>query len=318
LDTTSRTWIEEAEESLRNLRDVQGASIIAEDKLIREIHILASPGRSAKHIVRDVETCLRTRFGMGFDHRVVSVAFSKLPPASASAHTSRREAAATAADPGISHVIPPVHSPVIPPGISPATPPVLTAAAVTPAPAAPPAAAEAPARPAAHRAPDPAPQPPARSESRTSGGRIRFVSVNVYVSGPRVQAQVELRWKGLSRMGSASGWASRDSAHRLIAAATLAAVQEFLEESWAMSLQTLEFVKSGREEVVVVGLALITHRHEKLLAGCCPVEQDAHQAVVLATLGAVNRVVGGLPTREPTEYVLRPASRQEESGAKKH
>ena len=146
---------------------------------------------------------------------------------------------------------------------------------------------------------------------------MRFVSVNVYVSGPRVQAQVELRWKGVSRMGSASGWASRDSSHRLIAAATLAALQEFLEESWAMSLQNIEFVRFGREEVVIVGLSLITHRHEKLLAGCCPVEQDGHQAVVLATLAAVNRVVGGLPTREPTEYVLRPASRQEESGAKK-
>ena len=49
---------------LRNLRDVQGASILAENRDIREVHILASPGRSAKHIVRDVETCLRTRFSI--------------------------------------------------------------------------------------------------------------------------------------------------------------------------------------------------------------------------------------------------------------
>ncbi len=41
---------------------------------------------------------------------------------------------------------------------------------------------------------------------------------------------------------------------------------------------------------------------------------DTQQAVVLATLAALNRVVGGLRTREPTEYVLRPAS-TEESGA---
>lgn len=302
MDTTSKNWVEEAEESLRSLRDVQGASILAEDKTIREIHILASPGRSAKHIVRDVETCLRTRFSMGFDHRVVSVAFSKLP-------------AATFANPG-----------------APAAPRVHTESAAhtaSPAPAAPPAAhTAAPAQPmpplsepapaAPSRGAAPSTRPADRADSRSAQGRIRFVSVNVYVSGPRVQAQVELRWKGLSRMGSASGWASRDSAHRLVAAATLSSVQEFLDESWAMSLQTIEFVKMGREEVVVAGLSLITHRHEKLLAGCCPVEQDAHQAVVLATLGAVNRVVGGLPTREPTEYVLRPASRLEESGAKKH
>lgn len=300
METTHNDWVAEAEEVLRNLRDVQGASILAEDRNIREVHITATPGRSAKQIVRDVETCLRTKFAIGIDHRVVSVAFFK--------PTSRPSAPAAAAKPAV------------------------VAEPAPPAPAAaPPAEGPAPAASVARAAePTPAPSPSVEESVRSAPrsiagqiarrmaeGRVRFTSVNVYVSGPRVQAQVELRWKGVSRMGSASGWASRDGAQRLIAAATLAAIQEFLEESWAMSLQNIEFVKIGREEVVLVGLSLITHRHEKLLAGCCPVEQDAHQAVVLATLAAVNRVVGGLPTREPTEYVLRPASRQEESGAKK-
>ncbi|MEO5616903.1 MAG: hypothetical protein ABIS67_03955 [Candidatus Eisenbacteria bacterium] len=307
METTSRNWVEEAEESLRSLRDIQGASILAEDKTVREIHILASPGRSAKHIVRDVETCLRTRFSMGIDHRVVSVAFSKLPAPSASPAANPKAEAAAASTSG---------APLGPSG--PVASPDRHASADRAASVAAPVAAPAKAASAAHGSESPGRSAPRAEARSTAEARIRFVSVNVYVSGPRVQAQVELRWKGLSRMGSASGWASRDSAHRLIAAATLSAVQEFLEENWAMSLQSIEFVKSGREEVVVLGLSLITHRHEKLLAGCCPVEQDAHQAVVLATLGAVNRVVGGLPTREPTEYVLRPASRQEESGAKKH
>lgn len=285
--TTQGSWLPEAEDVLRGLRDVQGASILAEDRNIREIHILATPGRSAKQIVRDVETCLRTRFSIGIDHRVVSVAFSK---------------AARPADAAVK----PAESPEKP----------AEAQKSRPAPAAEPEPVKAAALDAGH-AERPTPRVSGRGPERQADGRVRFVSVNVYVSGPRVQAQVELRWKGVSRMGSASGWASRDSSHRLIAAATLAALQEFLEESWAMSMQNIEFVRFGREEVVIVGLSLITHRHEKLLAGCCPVEQDGHQAVVLATLAAVNRVVGGLPTREPTEYVLRPASRQEESGAKK-
>jgi hypothetical protein len=237
---------------------------------------------------------------MGIDHRVVSVAFSKPQAAK-----------------------PPAEPPAA------ATGAVAPVAPVPPAPpAAPPAAREAkPETPAGAR-PEPVPANRVASAAGTEqaatsepvladDGRIRFAAVNLYVSGPRVQAQVELRWKGIGRMGSASGWSSRDGSHRLIAMATLAAVQEFLEETWALSLQDIEFVRLGRNEVVLVGLALITHRHEKLLAGCCPVEHDAQQAVVLATLGAVNRVVGGLPTREPTEFVLRPASRQEESGAKK-
>jgi len=165
---------------------------------------------------------------------------------------------------------------------------------------------EAPARPAETRAPE-APEPaPAAAPRRAAPAesRIRFEGVNVYVSGPKAHAQVELNWKGLSRMGSASGWSTREAAHRLIASATLSAVKEDL----ALSVDEAQVVRLGREDVIVVSLALLTHRQQKTLAGCCSLGGDAQQAVVLATLAALNRVVGGLRTKEPTEYVLRPAS----------
>lgn len=157
--------------------------------------------------------------------------------------------------------------------------------------------------------------PPAPRATRAAD-RIRFVSVNLYVSGPRAQAQVELRWKGITRMGSASGTATRDSAHLLVASATVSALSEFLEESWSLGVHGVQFVRIGPDEAVVVGVTLLAHRREKTLAGCCTVEQDVPQAVALATLAALNRVVGGLETREPIEYVLRPTSFQEASEAK--
>ena len=128
------------------------------------------------------------------------------------------------------------------------------------------------------------------------------------VDGARAQAQVELRWKGALRMGSASGWCSREGAHRLVAAATLAALQEFLDDDVALGVEGVDVVRLGGHEVVIVGLALLTHRQEKLLAGCCTVGRDLPQAVVLASLSALNRVIGGLKTKEPIEYILRPAS----------
>jgi hypothetical protein len=76
----------------------------------------------------------------------------------------------------------------------------------------------------------------------------------------------------------------------------------------ALSVNGLEFARVGGQEVALVGLLLLAHRHEKPLVGSCTVEHDAQQAVVLATLAALNRVVGGLRTKEPTEYVLRPTS----------
>lgn len=142
----------------------------------------------------------------------------------------------------------------------------------------------------------------------TAVERIRFAGVNLFVSGPRTQAQVELKWKGLPRMGSASGWSTRNGAHRLIAAATLAAVQEYLADEVALTVHEVEFVRLGRRRAIVVSLSLLAHRSEKILVGTCTVEQDMQQAVVLATLSALNRLVGGLRGKEPTEYLLRPTS----------
>ena len=166
------------------------------------------------------------------------------------------------------------------------------------------AVAAAPASPAPELAPAGAAMPAVASDEE----RVRFTGVNLYVTGSRVQAQVELKWKGVTRVGSATGFGTRDGAHRMVAEATVAALQEYVEDELALSVEDAAVVKNGKQDVVVVSLALLSHRQNKALAGCCTVDQDAHQAVVLATLMALNRVVGGLRTKEPTEYVLRPTS----------
>jgi hypothetical protein len=158
--------------------------------------------------------------------------------------------------------------------------------------------------------PEPLPfvAPAAEPEAPQSGERIQFEGVNLFVSGPRTQAQVELRWKGLPRIGSAAGWSSRDESHRLVAQAAAAAVQEFLSDPIALNVQGVDFASFGRHRVAMVAISLAAHRQEKLLTGSCPIDQDTPQAVVLATLDALNRVVGGLRVKEPTEYVLRPTT----------
>ena len=138
--------------------------------------------------------------------------------------------------------------------------------------------------------------------------RIRYENVNLIVHGQRTQAQVELRWKGLPRIGNASGFSSRDDAQRLVAQATTLAVQEFLADPVALHVRDVTFVEVTGRRVAVVVLALLAHRHEKVLTGSCTVEHDTPQAVVLATLAALNRLVAGMRAKEPTEYVLRAES----------
>ena len=144
--------------------------------------------------------------------------------------------------------------------------------------------------------------PPARED------RIRYENANLIVHGQRTQAQVELRWKGLPRVGNASGFSARDDAHRLVAQATTLAVQEFLADPVALNVREVAFVDSGGHRIVVVLLSLLAHRHERVLTGSCTVLQDTTQAVVLATLDALNRLVAGMRVKEPTEYVLRAES----------
>ena len=157
--------------------------------------------------------------------------------------------------------------------------------------------------PAAAYADDPEPEATA-----TADDRIRYENVNLIVNGQRAQAQVELRWKGLPRVGNASGFSARDDANRLVAQATTLAVQEFLADPVALTVRDVTFVEVTGRRVVVVILSLLAHRHEKVLTGSCTVEQDTPQAVVLATLAALNRVVAGMRAKEPTEYVLRAES----------
>lgn len=296
MDMTPQNWTALAEAKIRMLRGVDGARIRTEDNEIREIHITSRSNRTAKQIVRDIQTVLLTHFELVIDHRVVSVAFTRDEP----------------------------ESPPTTPEGDPSGPRIANGAGVrrdrsevaerqTPPEAPPPAAPDT--RPFAVR---PGPTAPAAShpmaEAHVPGDsgdaldRIRFNSVNLHVSGRRARADVELQWMGLPRSGSATGWGTRDGALRLIAQATLSTVQEFLDEHLALSLDAVEVTRAGRGDVVVVALELLAHRTQKSLAGCCPVGEDVQEAVVLATLSALNRIVGGLPMREPTEYVLRPTS----------
>jgi hypothetical protein len=277
VDSSRTAWTRAAEEALRRVRGIEEATIRLEDDEIREIHILTTSTRPAKQIVRDVQGILHNKFQRTIDYRIVSVVYCDPAPAPGA------ETAGTAP-------LPP--APALPP--------------------APPAATTGPPPPAPARFEERSEATPAASVPPPSSGpsseRIRYVGVNLFVSGARTQAQVELRWKGFPRMGSASGWSTRGGAHRLIAQATLAAVQEFLADELALSLDEVRVVRQGRQRVVLVSIALVNHRDERTLLGTCVVQQDLQRSVVLATLSALNRLVGGLRVKQPTEYVLRPAS----------
>lgn len=298
---TRDTWVQRAEAAIAALRGVEAVRILADGESIREIHVLSTSNRPAKQIVRDVQSVLVTRFGREIDYRVVSVAYCE--PGSTTRSPALEGARPSTPEPA--HAASSMAVPAMPASGEPVSEPARVATRVAPVRPSGPTSV----RPTEAREPVETRTPAAADRPETGrDDRIRFVGVNLFVAGARTQAQVELRWKGLPRMGSASGWSTRVGAHRMVAAATVAAVQEFLADEMALAVQDVRIVRVGRRRAVVVSLAMLGHRSEKWLTGSCVIEQDLQQAVVLATLSALNRLVGGLPAKEPTEYVLRPTS----------
>jgi hypothetical protein len=67
--------VAEIEEALSQVSEIRAARIVASDEgVIQEIHVLATPQKSPKQIVRDIESTIMARFGIAIDHRTVSIA----------------------------------------------------------------------------------------------------------------------------------------------------------------------------------------------------------------------------------------------------
>ena len=71
----SPSTIAEIEQALSQVADIRAARVVSTDEgVIQEIHILASPDKSPKQLVRDIESTIMARFGIPIDHRTVSIA----------------------------------------------------------------------------------------------------------------------------------------------------------------------------------------------------------------------------------------------------
>jgi len=69
-----KSKIERYEGIIRQVRDVLGAKVFLDKEgKISEIHILSSPARNPKQIVRDVVSALLIQAGVDVDHKKISV-----------------------------------------------------------------------------------------------------------------------------------------------------------------------------------------------------------------------------------------------------
>src|SRR3954471_12591189 len=71
---TALRLLPDLEDALRQIPGIKAASVVTSpDAVPTEVHVLATTGKAAKQIVRDIQSLAMARYGLDLDHRIVSV-----------------------------------------------------------------------------------------------------------------------------------------------------------------------------------------------------------------------------------------------------
>lgn len=132
-------------------------------------------------------------------------------------------------------------------------------------------------------APTPGP-PPQRDARRPAINRMHIVS-----SGLEVTATVGLAFRDRSVAGTSTGTATTSGVQRAVANATLHAVEELIGSAARFELEHVEVATSGTDRTALVAVTMVSSTGADRLTGAAVVREDVRQAVIRATLDALNR-----------------------------
>lgn len=119
--------------------------------------------------------------------------------------------------------------------------------------------------------------------------RILIQRMQLVSAGLGVTTSVSLSWLGEAYLGESSAAATPSSVHRSVATATLRALEDVVGTAARFELEQLEINQLGPDRAVVVVVSMLTKLGSERLTGVSVVREDVRQAVIRATLDALNR-----------------------------
>ena len=131
--------------------------------------------------------------------------------------------------------------------------------------------------------------PPVDVPEQRLAGRPAISRMHLVSSGLDITATVTLTSDGRSAAGEARGSASQSGVQRAVAGATLRAVEALSGDIARFELDHLEVTHLGSDRMVIVALTMLSSRGTERLTGAASVREDVRQAVIRATLDALNR-----------------------------
>jgi hypothetical protein len=271
------------ERELCRLSDVTAARIVL-DPTGRpvEVHVLASPNKGAKQIVRDIQSVAVAAFGIELDRRIISVVQFEVPTADVDIDEPEARAAQPEA-PGLPPEAGEARAEAQGPPVGPASTPKRSTASSP-----------------VEGSIDLRPTTPTPTATQSNGvppkaaiRRIVVETVTAVRNGPRLSAQVELRRGDEQAIGIAEGLMTSGSDHRLVAAATLNALREFEPAAERAEVEMATVLQLGDRQVAVASIIYFVPPYEEIVAGSAMVRSSGeHDALVRAVLDATNRRLG--------------------------
>ncbi|MEZ5114873.1 MAG: hypothetical protein R2737_01285 [Candidatus Nanopelagicales bacterium] len=278
------------EESLRLIPGVRAASVVTgPDARPTEVHVLATPGKPAKQVVRDVQAVALARHNLDIDHRIVSVVQIDDPllpgeptttPAAYAPGANANGTHGTGSNgPGAAH-----------PGGEANT--LVDASATDAARASAGSMTGESDRPAQMSPVAEAAGGPTRDTRDEPPTRAALTSITTSRAGGTSKITVVLGIEGATYTGSAAGPGSPTMRPRLVAEATLAALDELLGIPAAVT--SAQLVTTGGDTIALSVLRLdIPRVGEHITSGSAVVRADPEDAVARSVLAAVNRRLSG-------------------------
>jgi hypothetical protein len=136
--------------------------------------------------------------------------------------------------------------------------------------------------------------------------RLAIGGVSLHQSAGQYEADVLLVAGDLQATGHSTGSNTQSEIRRTVASATLDAIRRLVKGEPRLTLGEVEEKELGDRRLVIVRVDYLRDRDEKSLFGCSEISYDSTQSVILATLDAVNRLLGSLEPRDPVEYEVGP------------
>lgn len=125
----------------------------------------------------------------------------------------------------------------------------------------------------------------------TNDFRLKFSTVEYSITGKKATIKVVLNKDGKYYEGEVTGVQTSYNSEKMIASATLRAVENFLCIEDMFIAEEVRVINMADKEVVVTGIIFLNDSEEQFFTGCASVNRDRKEAIVKSTLDSINRKI---------------------------